>query len=856
MNLARGKLDWTWWTFALFLAVALAIWLWPSVIGGKVLLPLDLVAHNPPHDPTGVGPVHNPLIGDMIYENYTWHEFQRQAIRAGELPLWNPYTFAGHPLYATGQASTFYPLNAIFWIVPLARAYVGFIWLHLLLGGLFAYLFCRRMGIGGFGASVGGVAFALGGFLTARLVFPMLLGSAVWLPLMLLYIDWMAEPRQLAGKFRGLLPGALLFVQPILAGFIEIAFYAYVACGLFTLFRVAAIRSGLRDVITFLAKIAAVPVLAALLAAPLLLPFFEVMKLNIRSGQGNYASAEANAVAPLELLTSISPDALGNPTERECFHLPQREWRSGGPYYFGPKNYVEVGFYFGLLPLAFLLLSPARRGRGFAFAWTLLLVALAFALVTPIYKVFYYCVPGAEQVRTPFRWLYLALFAGTFLAAIGGQHWYDRLQQPVGRTGRVLAWIAMLTTAALALAVLALLFLPGPLLNWADQLVAAKTRIGTTFRDPGDLAGFLWMNGLRFAIFALLAALCAALAWCRIWSARAAKGLSLAVLALLAFDLGQASYSFYTHSDPAILKARPPAIAHMMADPDRHFRLGRYGPDKFLYSNLSTIYALEDFGGYDSIILTDYVTFLNAIENQHLVKFNIVMTIERLRSLNSPLLPLLNLRYLMTRKDLNHSDWEPVLVEGNVKLYRIRPERELPRAFMVGAVQPAASLADAIDKIKQGTVNVFEAATVQAPVDTAAALIDAPAPGRAGNAEIVDYGFSHVHLKTSASRPALLILLDVYYPGWNAYIDGRRTEVYRADGVFRGVFVPVGAHTVEFRFEPRSFRSGVAVAGTCLVVLLLLAMLGRRGGQLPASRTMPTPAPTPMSPPEEIPPRE
>ena len=169
--------------FAVFLAIALTLWLWPSVFGGKVLLPLDILAHTPPHAADADSSIHNPLIADVLYENYAWKHFQRQAIREGELPLWNPSVFCGHPLYATGQASTFYPLNVIFWVLPLPQAYVVFTWLHLFLGGLFMFLFCRRLRVGPFGAAVGGVCFALCGFFAVRLIWPMLLGSAIWLPL-------------------------------------------------------------------------------------------------------------------------------------------------------------------------------------------------------------------------------------------------------------------------------------------------------------------------------------------------------------------------------------------------------------------------------------------------------------------------------------------------------------------------------------------------------------------------------------------------------------------------------------------------------------------------------------------------
>ena len=91
--------------FVAFLAVVLSLWLGPAVWGGKVLLPLDIMVHSPPYATTDDRPVHNALIGDMLFENLVWKQLQRQALAGGEFPLWNPNNFCGHPLYTTGQTS-------------------------------------------------------------------------------------------------------------------------------------------------------------------------------------------------------------------------------------------------------------------------------------------------------------------------------------------------------------------------------------------------------------------------------------------------------------------------------------------------------------------------------------------------------------------------------------------------------------------------------------------------------------------------------------------------------------------------------------------------------------------------------
>jgi uncharacterized membrane protein YfhO len=71
-------------------------------------------------------------------------------------------------------------------------------------------------------------------------------------------------------------------------------------------------------------------------------------------------------------------------------------------------------------------------------------------------------------------------------------------------------------------------------------------------------------------------------------------------------------------------------------------------------------------------------------------------------------------------------------------------------------------------------------------------------------------------------------LTDAYYPGWRAYLDGEQTPMYRADYLFRAVALPPGRHLVQFRYEPESLETGLAVArlAVALLALALLASLG------------------------------
>lgn len=76
---------------------------------------------------------------------------------------------------------------------------------------------------------------------------------------------------------------------------------------------------------------------------------------------------------------------------------------------------------------------------------------------------------------------------------------------------------------------------------------------------------------------------------------------------------------------------------------------------------------------------------------------------------------------------------------------------------------------------------------------------------------------------SSSDRVALFS--EIYYPyGWTAYIDDKPAEHFRANYVLRGMVVPEGSHTITFRFEPRSYKTGnmVSLAGSSVLLLMLL----------------------------------
>ena len=96
------------------------------------------------------------------------------------------------------------------------------------------------------------------------------------------------------------------------------------------------------------------------------------------------------------------------------------------------------------------------------------------------------------------------------------------------------------------------------------------------------------------------------------------------------------------------------------------------------------------------------------------------------------------------------------------------------------------------------------------------------------DAHISLYTPERVRVEAKASGPAVLMLNDTDYPGWHAYVNGKPAPIIRADYLFRGVIVPGGTSTVEFVYEPSSFRIGGGISVAAFVVALVITVGSRR----------------------------
>jgi len=235
-------------------------------------------------NPNGV-PYKNFLVTDPVRQQIPWKSLVVSAEKKLQLPLWNPYNFAGAPLLANFQSGVFYPLNLLFFVLPFSVAWSLLIFSQPLLAGLFLFLYLKNLKLNKFAGLLGAISFAFCGFSVAWMEWGTILSTALWLPLILLAIDKLFEitnyqsliiNRKIIGWFLVLL---VSFVSAFFAGHLQTFFYLTIIVAFY--FFVSWLRNAkkLKTLITFLVCF----VLFLILTLPQLLPTLQFISLSARN---------------------------------------------------------------------------------------------------------------------------------------------------------------------------------------------------------------------------------------------------------------------------------------------------------------------------------------------------------------------------------------------------------------------------------------------------------------------------------------------------------------------------------------------------------------------------------------------
>ncbi|MEP7199224.1 MAG: oligosaccharide flippase family protein, partial [Chloroflexota bacterium] len=220
-----------------------------------------------------------------------------------------------------------------------------------------------------------------------------------------------------------------------------------------------------------------------------------------------------------------------------------------------------------------------------------------------------------------------------------------------------------------------------------------------------------------------------------------------------------------------------------------------------------------------------YADWMNLIEGQGELIYNRIAPFYWHGSLDSALLDLANVKYVMTTQEIPPTAKFTKMYTGEVNIYR--NENVLPRAFIVSQARPLTDLAElkSLDPLKEVLI---EGSDLSNAVSVPCAL-ELPV-----GVAITKYSANEVVAVTSVACDSWLVLADAYFDGWQAFdsVDNateHEIKIYRADANFRAVrLLPPtnkgdGQHTIRFKYNPLSFRVGLYVSFFAAMALLLLA---------------------------------
>jgi hypothetical protein len=703
---------------------------------------------------------------DMLMFSYPMRVFASTSLAMGQFPLWNPFTFNGMPFFADIQTSVLY-LPSLALVLFVKNNALSFYWLevmvilHYVLAGWGMYRLAVSYGLERVASLFAGAAFMMSGFMITHAIHQQVVTLVAWYPLIVLSFRRMLQEK----GWRWTFITAILVGHSILAGFPQLSLYLFFFLGISTIWFLLTPsgerKIGSRETILLAVKALVMVALALGLASVQLLPSMELAPLSQRA-QITYEKATEGSLAPSQIFTLILPKLFGTAGAQSYAY-----W-GPGPYW----HFWETCIYLGVLPLFLAALAivvrPKEREVWFYSGFGLFSFLFALGGNFPLHRLFYEFVPEFSTFRDPARMGIFLSFAVSLLAAFTLDAVTRGTTDGPARL-RARSVISGLTIVSLAMGI-------GVLSGMFDGSFPFlhNPAIATAVRSTTSTA-LLFIAASGVLVLALLAR--------GTWRWLRYLAIPLIALDMLVFSAGQNDSA----NNPAVYFARPaPIIRFLHAEEAR-------GP---LRVNTRTSYGMlmdRNQGMIDRVQMVEGYTPLMLQRG-----FPPFRT-------DQQRFDLLNVRYMVAT--------EP----GRNSLSFVNNPTAMPRAYFMYDVRVLRSDEAVLSAVADTNWN--HRTTAYLDHDPGVSL-PAPAHLPAWSARVTQYENNLIALSAETSDNGLLVLGEIYYPGWEATIDGRSAEVLRVNGGLRGVAVEAGKHEIVVRFISPPVRRGALISLTALAVCI------------------------------------
>jgi len=706
-----------------------------------------------------------------VNQAYSWMQFMITNIRQGILPIWDPYTLAGHSFVGEMQTALFYPFHFLLALVPFNSTgvlsptayHVWFAFSHFL-AACFMFALIREFGLSRFSAFLAGICFSLGGYV-AHMVWPHMLESSLWLPLVFLFLlrALKAASSRLAIVDASI--GGVMLGMSVLAGGLHVVLMealVVVSAGIFHACS-SGPETGNRRPVVFRAAITVAVIGAVGLAtgAIQLLPSFEYGSRAYRylGKAGRLPAGEKIPYA--DMSDEFWPHGIAQLVIPFAFNGRSGDGEATSPY-------------IGAFPLLAAVIGIRRywRNRWIRYLAGLAVAAFLFSLghYSWLHGVLYAVVPQLWNLREASRMGFVEDFALVILAAHGFEALFVKAEGEASTAaGESVSWPGLnRTLLGIVIACAALLLV---------SAVLAKPEINA-WNSLSILVIFASYGMFRY-----------------LEQGNRGAAVQAVMVGLILFDLGATDWNAQNKIEVArtrgdhldrVLSAR--AAAQFLKSQEGVFRVRSQGEP---ISNLGDMYGLQMVqGGVGVTLPMDYARIMEYQD-------------------------LLNVRYIIAAvkepKPLGVFP-DPVYQDQGWKIYE--SSSAYPRAWIVHETLIEPSAERAAQRLGMPGFDARRTAFTDVPVP-----VEALADGAREIAEVLRIAPNRMELEVDAQSRGLLVLSENYYPGWRATMDGQSAPIYRVDSGLRGVVVPRGHSRVVLSYAPASFFWGAlltsaAFAGT------------------------------------------
>ncbi len=732
-----------------------------------------------------------------------------ESFKAGEFPLWDRHMAMGFPLLADFQSAPFYPPHLVLIFLPFFDAVRLLFLFHYLISAAGSYTLARQWGYPTYLSLIAAFLFTFGGIIVSLTNVLNHFQTAVWLPWLILTGE--RAIRSYSGKDFLVFSGVGL-VQ-FLAGSPEL--YA-ISLVLLCVDIVAAAkqRAGMSWVRP-LTLIIAANVLVAAVSMVQLLPTLELFLQSRRPTSIPYQEATAWSLHPISLINFF---ILDKEVDASLF--------SGVRFFFGRDPPFFISLYMGQICVfgicSWFYCAP-RRDKYVLSSLIVIGISVALGRHTPIYS-YLLAMPVFGLVRFPEKFVF---FVYPLIILITLQGLQAFVTEHVGTAKKTLLPLVLILTL--------LLFVYLYCRFWADDFLTVLR--WSNLVEPGLILGVLpsWLFSLERQMLLLGAMFLLLLLYKQ--EKLSVFLFRILVVVLVFIDLTSAHRQFQFPVELALVTDKPKIISgpgrqnyrlfsglpslhpSVFTMRDRSFTEVTEAVWSSFVPNIGVFYGIDYMQEIDALSRASYDIFLKTAKNFPPEKLYL-------------LLGALNVKYITSFSPLPEGEIHMLRYFSEYPLWLYELRQVVPRAYVVPASEHETDPIRTLERLVSKDFDPMQNVLLEKLL-----LLDNKAEFRA-EARIVEYAKQVVHILASLDQPGMLVLADSFYPGWNAYVNGRKKPIYRANLFFRAVQLPAGTHTVEFRYEPRSFAIGAAVSIITLLAILLVSMflhLRRRRGNIIAS---------------------